>query len=168
MIINGNDDAAINGIKFTATHKLKSLITYERYDRLEKSIIYDESDADGLTFPHNNALVITLRILDTDFKRIMVSDGSGTCIIHPRVLTQMRLGHKIVSYYITLTGFNNAVEWTSGEITLSILTGGITMETTFHIMDQATTYNAIVGRPWIHPMEAAPSNLYQMIKLPTP
>ncbi|XP_075099045.1 uncharacterized protein LOC142175934 [Nicotiana tabacum] len=86
MIIGGSEDASINGIKFIATHKLKRSITHERYDRLEKSIILNESDTDSLTFPHNDALVITLRILDTDVRRIMVDDGSGACIIHPRVL----------------------------------------------------------------------------------
>ncbi|XP_070056854.1 uncharacterized protein [Nicotiana tomentosiformis] len=87
MIIGGNDVASINGIKFTATHKLKRSITQERYDRLKESIIFEESDADGLTFPHNDALVITLRISDTDVKCIMVDDGSEACIIHPRVVT---------------------------------------------------------------------------------
>ncbi|XP_009612925.1 uncharacterized protein [Nicotiana tomentosiformis] len=78
MIIGGGDDASINYMKFTTTHKLKLSITRERYDGLEESIIFDESDADDLTFPHNDALIITLRILDTDAKRIMVDDGSGT------------------------------------------------------------------------------------------
>nr|XP_016436069.1 PREDICTED: uncharacterized protein LOC107762238 [Nicotiana tabacum] len=82
LIIGGSGDASINDIKFTSTHKLKRSITHERYDGLEESIIFDELDADGLTFPHNDALVITLRILDTDVKRIMVDNGSGACIIH--------------------------------------------------------------------------------------
>nr|XP_009619267.1 uncharacterized protein LOC104111298 [Nicotiana tomentosiformis] len=82
MIIS-SDAASINNVKFTTTHKLKRSITRERYDRLEKSIIFDESDADNLTFPHNYSLVITLRILETDVKCIMVDDGSVACISHP-------------------------------------------------------------------------------------
>ncbi|XP_019255929.1 PREDICTED: uncharacterized protein LOC109234401 [Nicotiana attenuata] len=81
MIIGGGDDASSNSVKFTTTHKLKS-ITREWYDGLEESIIIDESDADSLTFPHNDDLIITLCILDTDVKCIMVDDGSGACIIH--------------------------------------------------------------------------------------
>nr|XP_009630224.1 uncharacterized protein LOC104120199 [Nicotiana tomentosiformis]XP_016489324.1 PREDICTED: uncharacterized protein LOC107809239 [Nicotiana tabacum] len=139
------DDSSINGVKFISTHKLKNSITYERNDGLEESTIFDESDANNLTFPHNDALVITVRILDNDVKRIMVDDGSGACIIHPRVLAQMRLEDKIVPRCITLTSFNNAVEQTLGRIALPFLAGGITLEITFHIIDQATTYNAIVG-----------------------
>nr|XP_016461184.1 PREDICTED: uncharacterized protein LOC107784551 [Nicotiana tabacum] len=105
MIIGGWDDAFINGVKFTITHKLKRLITHELYDELDESIIYDKSDTNGLAFPHYDALVITLRIFDTYIRRIMVDDGS--C----------------------------AFERISGEITLPVPPGGVTVETTFHIMD---------------------------------
>ncbi|XP_019251264.1 PREDICTED: uncharacterized protein LOC109230194 [Nicotiana attenuata] len=138
-------------MKFTNTHKLKQSITQEQYDELEESIIFDKSDADGLTFPHYYALVITLCILDTDDKRIMIDDRSGACIIHPRVLAQMSLKDKIVPRCIALTVFNNEVEQISGEITLPVLAGGMTLEMTFDIMDQDTVYNAIVGQLWIHP-----------------
>ncbi|XP_019260660.1 PREDICTED: uncharacterized protein LOC109238631 [Nicotiana attenuata] len=94
MIIVGGDDASINSVKFTTTHKLKRSITHEWYNELLESIIFDKSDTHGLVFPHYDALVITLRVFDIDVRRIMVDDGSGACIIHPRVLTQMELEDK--------------------------------------------------------------------------
>ncbi|XP_070014279.1 uncharacterized protein [Nicotiana sylvestris] len=168
MIIGGGDDTVINHVKFTTMHKLKRTVSHERYDDLEDSIIFDKSDTDGLSFPHYDALVITLRIADTDVKRIMVDDGSGACIVHPLVLVQMRLEDKIIPRCITVTSFNNAVERTSGEIVLPVLVGGVTLEMTFHIINQETAYNAIIGRPWIHAMRAVPSSFYQVIKFPTP
>ncbi|XP_019255143.1 PREDICTED: uncharacterized protein LOC109233732 [Nicotiana attenuata] len=129
MIIGGGDDAVVNHVKFTTMHKLKRSITHERYDDLEDSIVFDKLDTD-----------------DTDVKKIMVDDRSGTCIIHPRLLVQMRLDDKIISRCITLTGFN-AVERTSGEIVLPVLAGGVTLETTFHVIDQDTAYNTIIGSP---------------------
>ncbi|XP_019257733.1 PREDICTED: uncharacterized protein LOC109235944 [Nicotiana attenuata] len=135
MIVGGIDDASINSVKFTTTHKLKRSITHEWYDKLEQSIIFDKLDTDGLVFPHYDALIITLGILDADVRRIMVDDECSECIIHPRVLAQMKLGDKIVPCCITLTGFSNAVEWTSGEIILPVLTSGVTLETIFYIMD---------------------------------
>nr|XP_016473681.1 PREDICTED: uncharacterized protein LOC107795536 [Nicotiana tabacum] len=167
MIIGGANQVSINNVKFTSTHKLKQSITHKQYDDLEESIIFDKSDTHGLTFPHYDDLVITLRISNTDMKRIMVDDGSGSCIIHPRVLTQMRLEDKIEPSCITLRGFNNAVERTSREIILPVLASGITLETTFHIIDQDTPYNAIIRRSWIHDMKVVPSSLYQVVKFPT-
>ncbi|XP_019253694.1 PREDICTED: uncharacterized protein LOC109232397 [Nicotiana attenuata] len=93
MISSGSDEAAINHVKFTTAHKLKRSITHERHDDID------------LAFPHSDALVITLRILDTDMKRIVVDDGTG------------------------------AFERTSGEITLPVLAGVVTLETTFHVMN---------------------------------
>ncbi|XP_070020875.1 uncharacterized protein [Nicotiana sylvestris] len=147
MIIGGGDDSIINHVKFITKHKLKRTVAHEWYDDFEDSIIFEKSYVDGLSFPYYDALVITLRIADTDVKRIMVDDGSITYIIHPRDLMQMRLKDKIIPRCITLTGFNNVVEWTSGEIALPVLAGGVTLETTFHIMNQETTYNAIIGCP---------------------
>ncbi|XP_019244445.1 PREDICTED: uncharacterized protein LOC109224312 [Nicotiana attenuata] len=91
----------------------------------------------------------------------MVDDGRGACIIHPRVLVQMRLEDKIIPRCITLTGFNNAVEQTSGEIVLPVLARGVTLEMTFHVMNQETTYNAIIERPWIYAMRVVPSSFCQ-------
>nr|XP_016484019.1 PREDICTED: uncharacterized protein LOC107804613 [Nicotiana tabacum] len=103
-----------------------------------------------------------------DVKRIMVYDGSGACNIHTRVLVQMGLEDRIISRCITLTGFSNAIERTSGEVSLPVLAGGVTLETTFHVMNQEMAYNAIIGRPWIHAMRAVPSSFNQVIKFPTP
>ncbi|XP_019253974.1 PREDICTED: uncharacterized protein LOC109232675 [Nicotiana attenuata] len=88
MVIEGGNDASINNVKVTTTHKLKRSITHERYDELEESIIFDKSDTHGLVFPHYGALVITLCILDTDVKRIMVDDGSG------RASSTLEFSHK--------------------------------------------------------------------------
>nr|XP_016504776.1 PREDICTED: uncharacterized protein LOC107822723 [Nicotiana tabacum] len=124
MIIGGGDHSVINHVKLTTTHKLKRTVAHEWYDDFEDCIIFKKSDDEGLSFPHYDALVITLCIVDTDVKRIMVEDGSDVCIIHLRVLVQMRLKDRIIPRCITLTGFNNAVEWASGKIALLVLAGG--------------------------------------------
>nr|XP_016451279.1 PREDICTED: uncharacterized protein LOC107775985 [Nicotiana tabacum] len=63
---------------------------------------------------------------------------------------------------------NEQVERTFGEITFPVLAGGVTQETTFHIIDQDTTYNTTISRHWIYAMRAIPSCLYQVFKFPTP
>lgn len=37
-----------------------------------ESITFDDEDADGLTVPHEDTVVITLHILDTDIKWVLV------------------------------------------------------------------------------------------------
>nr|XP_016444845.1 PREDICTED: uncharacterized protein LOC107770095 [Nicotiana tabacum] len=146
-IIGGSDDKVINHVKFTTTHKLKRTVAHKWYDYLVDSIIFDKSDANGLSSPYYDALVITLHITDTNVNRIMVNDGNGACITYPRVLIQMRLEDKIVPHCITLTGFNSAVQRTSGKIVLLVLVGEVTLEMMFHVINHETTYNAIIGHP---------------------
>ena len=42
------------------------------------------------------------------------------------------------------------------------------MSTKFLVVDYDSSYNMILGRPWIHKMGAVPSTLHQMVKFPTP
>ena len=42
------------------------------------------------------------------------------------------------------------------------------MSTKFLVVDCDSSYNMILGRPWIHRMGAVPSTLHQMVKFPTP
>ncbi|XP_070032821.1 uncharacterized protein [Nicotiana tomentosiformis] len=60
MIFEGNE---INGVTFSAAKKTKVSITHSK--RLRKDDInFTEEDADGLLLPHNDALVISLNVLD--------------------------------------------------------------------------------------------------------
>nr|XP_009777583.1 PREDICTED: uncharacterized protein LOC104227123 [Nicotiana sylvestris] len=87
MIFRGNE---INGVTFLTTKKLKVSITHSK--RLwEDDITFTEEDADGLLLPHNDALAISLNVLDFKIKRILVDPGSSANIIQWRVLEQDKL-----------------------------------------------------------------------------
>ena len=45
---------------------------------------------------------------------------------------------------------------------------GMNQTFTYHVMDCPSSYNAILGRPWLHKMKAVPSTLHQKIKFDTP
>ncbi|XP_070022608.1 uncharacterized protein [Nicotiana sylvestris] len=77
MISRGNE---INGVTFSETKKTKVSLTHSK--RLRKdNITFTEEDADGLFLPHNNALVISLNVLDFKIKRVLVDPGSSANII---------------------------------------------------------------------------------------
>ena len=52
---------------------------------------FSEEDKIGTTQPHDNALLITLRIGDYDLKRVMVDDGSATEIMYPDLYKGLKL-----------------------------------------------------------------------------
>ena len=67
-----------------------------------------------------------------------------------------------------LIGFSGEVKRTAEEAILLVYAEGVNMSTKFLVVDCQSTYNMILGRPWIHDMGSVPSTLHQMVKFPTP
>ena len=67
-----------------------------------------------------------------------------------------------------LIGFKGEVKQTVREVTLPVYAEGINMSTKFLVVDCDSSYNMILGQPWIHGMGAVPSILHEMVKFLTP
>ncbi|XP_070036486.1 uncharacterized protein [Nicotiana tomentosiformis] len=164
MILGGNE---INGVTFSAAKKMKVSITYSK--RLwEDDITFTEEDANGLLLPHNDTLVISLNMLDSKIKRVLMDPGSSVNIIQLRVLEQAKLTGSIISATKLLAGFNLASVITRGEILLVTNAEGIMKITLFKLVDGDIGYNIILGRAWLHEMKVVPSTYHQLLKFPTP
>ncbi|XP_075091456.1 uncharacterized protein LOC142171668 [Nicotiana tabacum] len=90
MIFGENE---INGVTFSLAKKRKVSITHSKRLRevAEDDITFMEEDANRLLLPHNDALVISLNVLDFKIKRVLVDPGSSANIIKWRVLKQAKL-----------------------------------------------------------------------------
>ncbi|XP_070045861.1 uncharacterized protein [Nicotiana tomentosiformis] len=127
MIFGGNE---INGVTFTAAKKTKVSITHSK--RLWKDdIAFTDEDADGLLLPHNDALVISLNVLDFKIKHVLMDPGSSTNIIQWRVLEQVKLTGSIIPATKLLAGFNLASLTNREEILLLTNAEGVMKTTLF-------------------------------------
>ena len=54
-----------------------------------------------------------------------------------------------------------------GDITLLVYARGVNLYMNFVVLDSPSTYNVILGRPWIHEMRAVPSTFHQIIGFST-
>ncbi|XP_070008010.1 uncharacterized protein [Nicotiana sylvestris] len=91
-VISGGGD--INGISYTTANKI-SRVTITQGKRVrhvleEDNITFNDADVDGVLTPHNDALVISLIVHDTNVKRVLVDLGSSVNIILLRVLREMQ------------------------------------------------------------------------------
>ncbi|XP_048619925.1 uncharacterized protein LOC125590406 [Brassica napus] len=119
--------------------------------------------------PHHDALVISLTVANCLVKRILVGNESSSNIIFQAAYKDLGLEESALTRRITpLIGFSGEVKQTAGEVTLPVCAEGVNMSTKFLIVDWDSSYNMILGRPWIHDMGAVPSTLHQMVKFPTP
>lgn len=105
-------------------------------------------------------------VLDIDVKYIMVDDGSGECIIHPQVLTQMRLKSKIVPQYITLAGLIMNLSEHMGNCTSHLgLQPNAGDDIPYHGPGYHVQCHSRMTMDTSH--EGLPSNLYHVIKFLT-
>ncbi|XP_013617393.1 PREDICTED: uncharacterized protein LOC106323890 [Brassica oleracea var. oleracea] len=65
-------------------------------------------------------------------------------------------------------GLSGDATMTLGLIDLVVKAGSIIKVTEFLVIDRPTSYNAIVGTPWLNSMRAIPSTFHLCLKFPTP
>nr|POE86780.1 hypothetical protein CFP56_15489 [Quercus suber] len=110
---------------------------------------FSEEEKIGTTQPHDDVLVITLRIGDYDVKRVMVDDGSGAEVMYPDLYKGLRLKPEdLIPYSSPLISFDGKLVIPKGMIRLPIQTGPEIVEVNFIVVDTySPPYRAIVGRP---------------------
>ncbi|XP_070056160.1 uncharacterized protein [Nicotiana tomentosiformis] len=120
-VISGGEE--VNGVTYTAAKKTaKFTVTHGKRVRQtleEDSITFDDVDVDCLMIPHNDALVISLLIHDTNVKRVLIDPGSSVNIILLRVVNEMQIDDQMIPKAHSLSGFNNSTVITKGEIMLT-------------------------------------------------
>ncbi|XP_065630492.1 uncharacterized protein LOC136067940 [Quercus suber] len=127
-----------------------------------------DEDKVGTIQPHDDALVITLRIEGYDVKRVMVDQGSAVEIIYPDLYKGLNLKlDDLTPYYSPLVSFEGRVVTPKGQIRLLVQTGSEVVEVDFIVVDVYSPYTAIVARPWLHTLEAISSTLHQKVKYPS-
>ncbi|CAL9000951.1 unnamed protein product [Prunus brigantina] len=81
---------------------------------------FQKKDLVGLDLPHNDALVICIRIEQAEIERVHVDEGSAANILQLSVIQQMGLEPKISKLARSLTGFNGSTSITIGTIDLDV------------------------------------------------
>ena len=127
-----------------------------------------EEDKIGTIQPHDDALLITLRIGDYNVKRVMVDGGSMVKVMYPDLYKRLGLKPEdLMPYNSPLMNFNGKLVIPMGMIRLSIQTGPEIVEVNFIVVDTYSPYMAIVGRPWLYTLGAVASSLHQKVKFPS-
>lgn len=67
---------------------------------------------------------------------------------------------------MVLVGFSGEAKHTIGEIELPIRDKGVNKYTRFCVFEGPSSFNAIMGRDWLHEMKAVSTTYHQPIKLP--
>ena len=108
---------------------------------------FSEEDKVGTTQPHDDALLITLKIGGYDVKRVMVDGGSAAEIMYPDLFKGLKLKpDDLMPYNSPLMSFDGKLVTPKGMIRLPIQTGLKIVGVNFIVVDTYTPYTTIVGR----------------------
>ena len=127
-----------------------------------------EEDKRGTIQPHDDALVVTLRIGGYDVRRVMIDEGSAAEVMYPDLYRGLGLTPQdLTAYSSPLVSFEGRSVIPLGMIRLPVQTGSEVVEVDFIVVDVFSPYTAILGRPWLHTLGVVSSTLHQKVKYPS-
>ena len=129
---------------------------------------FSDEDKLGTLQPHDDALVVTLRIGGYDLKRVLVNQGSAVEVIYPDLYKGLKLKPEDLSAYDSpLVSFEGKTITPKGMIRLPIQADSDVVEVDFIVVDAYSPYTTIVARPWLHALGSVSSTLHQKVKYPS-
>ncbi|XP_026443345.1 uncharacterized protein LOC113343334 [Papaver somniferum] len=111
-----------------------------------------------------------MRIEEWGVRRILVDSGSSVEVLFCDTFNRIELSDDIlVPSTYRIYGFNGTMTIQKGEVTLRVSDGGGYLDTltTLCVVDVASPYEAIIGRPWIAGIKGVASANHQRIRFPT-
>uniref|UniRef100_A0A2N9HX21 Uncharacterized protein n=1 Tax=Fagus sylvatica TaxID=28930 RepID=A0A2N9HX21_FAGSY len=98
----------------------------------EQQIFFSDEDLRDVQTLHDDPLVVKLRIGDSDVKRVLIDHGSCFEIMYPDLFHGLGLKHfDLQPYNAPLVGFSGESVRPMGQITMTIHTGPISLDTEF-------------------------------------
>jgi hypothetical protein len=151
-----------------STHLVPRLCSEAHVLSVNGTISLSDSDLHDVQLPHNDPLVITLRIGNYDVKRVLVDQGSFAEVMYQELYEKLGLGKfDLAEFGSPVFGFSGESIIPLGKTTLPVLIGPINLQTKFIVIQAPSPYNASMGRSWLHRMRAIPSTLHQKLRFPT-
>ncbi|KAJ3704029.1 hypothetical protein LUZ61_007734 [Rhynchospora tenuis] len=139
---------------------------------VESQISFGPEDCVGVRYPHDDAIVLMLRIHGTRVKRILVDTGSSADVLYFDALKQLNLAtFPLTPMHTPLVGFAGDRVVPLGTIELDVVFGesprDVSTKIKFIVVNAPSAYNAILGRKSLNSIGAIASTKHLMIKFPT-
>ena len=109
---------------------------------------FSEEDKERTFQPHDDALVVTIRIGGYDVKRVSVDQGSGAEIMYPNLYKGLNLKlEDLEKYDSPLMGFDGRLVIPRGMIRLLVQAGDEEVQVNFIVVEAYFPYTTILARP---------------------
>ncbi|XP_028077471.1 uncharacterized protein LOC114279429 [Camellia sinensis] len=108
---------------------------------VQNIMTFSSKDLERIQTPHNDALVVTLRVKDFDIKRILIDQGSSIKIMYYDVFKQIKFENKDLAPTTSpLVGFNSQLKWPIEKIIPLVKASSVTKQIEFWVLKALSTY----------------------------
>ncbi|XP_074283554.1 uncharacterized protein LOC141608102 [Silene latifolia] len=145
------------------------MVTYvaQSSPQLTNAVTFSDEDLPPFGPKHCLAMYIAVVCLQKHIPMTLVDDGSAVNVLPLRTAHMLGLDKKdFTSTTQMVRAFNGTIRRVSGIIDLVIQTGSLKWKEGFQITDVASSFNLLLGRPWIHAVRVVSSILHRKIKIP--
>ena len=116
--------------------------------QIQPTLGFLDKDKVGTIQPHDDALVVTLRIGGFDVKWVLVDQGSVVEIMYPDLYKGLNLKFEdLTAYASPLISFEGKTIIPKGQIRLPIQADSEVVKVDFIVVDSYSPYTTIVARP---------------------
>ncbi|XP_074282937.1 uncharacterized protein LOC141607484 [Silene latifolia] len=135
--------------------------------RLTNAVTFSDEDLPPFGPQHNLALYIAIICRNKHIPMTLVDNGSALNVLPLKTAHILGLEkNDFIPTNQTVRAFDGTVRRVSGLVNIMIRVGFTEREIICQVIDVASSFNLLLGRPWIHAIGAVSSTLHRKIKIP--
>ncbi|XP_060190648.1 uncharacterized protein LOC132619910 [Lycium barbarum] len=97
--------------------------------------------------------------------RILIDGGSGVNILPIHTMKELGIAMEdLFASRLMIQGFNKGGQRAIGAIKVDLTIGELQSSAWLHVIDARTSYNILLGRPWVHENKVIPFTYHQCLK----
>ncbi|RVW36544.1 hypothetical protein CK203_072856 [Vitis vinifera] len=128
-------------------------------------IVFSDDDLTPDGSDHTRPLYISVGFLGRRVPSVLLENGSALNVCP--LATAIALGYAPSDFgpsTQTVRAYDSTRREVMGTLEIELLIGPTTFVTVFQVLKIPTSFNLLLGRPWIHRVGAIPSSLHQKVK----
>ena len=113
---------------------------------------------------HLKPLYIKAHVDGRPVNRVLVDNGAAVNILPTSMLRKLlKTENDLIVTDVSVSGFASGATKTKGVIPIEVKVGSKIATVAFFVVNTDSTYNALLGRDWIHSNWVVPSSLHQVL-----